>query len=74
MKKPEQRRYECVPCNIHVILYGGKTSNTAVICNCGKWMRIYDDDDRTELQNTGIERLAEEIAASKPLNAGEPTK
>jgi hypothetical protein len=65
----EQRKYKCQKCGLMVILYGGRTCDTMVVCNCGAWMDIYHEEDLTPLQNKEDKGKSGEIAVNRPLNA-----
>ena len=47
----EQRTYSCPSCHAKIILRGGHTTDTMVVCNCGVWMDISCERDRTKLLN-----------------------
>jgi len=61
----EQRKYKCQKCGLMVILYGGRTCDTMVVCNCGAWMDIHHEEDLTPLQNKEDKGKSGEIAFSE---------
>jgi DNA-directed RNA polymerase subunit RPC12/RpoP len=74
MKRIQQRRYKCPTCKSQVILYGGNTVDTSVVCNCGTWMDIKLEMDRTELSNTEDTGVSGVKAVDKPLNDNKDIK